>query len=486
MGKTLENATPEKAVAEVVRYGERLILPESMKIPVAIELLERRMKYEQEEVALQETFLAFPWDGAHAMDKVLTEMFGWTPAEPIPGFFGPTPPQMISVEVSVNEVIQVPWGRFSLPNVNGWVQSGAQVKDGRVCFHLTGKVKRDSEKTVRAFFDRIREFLRTNSIYRGKAIKIRFRDEFGEPLDMPEPKFLDTASIDPKNLIYSKDIERDIEVNLFTPIRRHKDLAANNMAIKRGVLLGGTYGCGKTLAAFVASKYAVEAGLTFIYVTRADELSDAINFAKLYSEPAAVLFCEDIDRALQGERSVRIDDILNIIDGIDTKRMNLITVLTTNHLDNINAAMLRPGRLDSIIHVTPPDAEAAERLLRHYAGGAISADEDLTEAAANLEGTIPATIAEVVKRAKLARITELLPGEHVRNLTGTALAAASFTMKTQNDLLEKASAPKAPPPAIETLIGEIVESRLHNGRTRITGQVEGIGPLEARLTHHAD
>ena len=37
-----------------------------------------------------------------------------------------------------------------------------------------------------------------------------------------------------------------------------------------------------------------------------------------------MIFCEDIDRAITGERSVEMDDILNILDGIDTKGNNLI------------------------------------------------------------------------------------------------------------------------------------------------------------------
>ncbi|MEX0632803.1 hypothetical protein M8494_14790 [Serratia ureilytica] len=45
-----------------------------------------------------------------------------------------------------------------------------------------------------------------------------------------------------------------------------------------------------------------------------------------------MIFCEDIDRAVSGERSVAMDDILNILDGIDTKANNIITVLTTNQL----------------------------------------------------------------------------------------------------------------------------------------------------------
>src|SRR5690606_11293521 len=102
--------------------------------------------------------------------------------------FGKTPPQMISVDISHDETVQVPWGRFSLPGLDGYVQTTSSTKDGRVCFHLSGVVKRYSEEVVREFFAEIREYLKTNSIYRGKAIKIRFRDDDGDALEMPEPK----------------------------------------------------------------------------------------------------------------------------------------------------------------------------------------------------------------------------------------------------------------------------------------------------------
>src|SRR5690606_20126549 len=131
---------------------------------------------------------------------------------------------------------------------------------------------------------------------------------------------------------------------------------------------------------------AVQNGITYLYVPRADELKDAIEFAKLYQNPASVVFCEDIDRVTKGERSVAMDDILNIIDGIDTKTANIMVVLTTNHMDNINPAMLRPGRLDAVIPVTPPDAKAVERLIRVYAKGAVRADEDLAHVGATLAG----------------------------------------------------------------------------------------------------
>lgn len=464
MGNTLErNAEKEVHVAEIVQHGDKLIIPEKMPLPSAIDLIKRRMQYEQETVELNETFNAFPYDGAYALEQVLVDMFGWAPTKTKAGSFftPPQPPAIINVEIGPNKIAGVPWGQFNLPTVDGVLECDTDRKDGMIRFKLTATVKRKDESTIKDLYRRVREYLSENSIYRGQAIKLRFRDDNGKPLAMPEPKFMDTAKIDPSALIYSKDVQRSIDTNLFTPIRRVKDCIANGIPVKRGIMLGGVFGTGKTLAAVVASKHAVDNGLTFIYVQRADELDDAIHFAKLYREPAAVLFCEDIDRSLKGERSVKIDDILNTIDGIDSKTLNLITVLTSNNLEAINPAMLRPGRLDAIIEVTPPDAEACERLIRFYGGQAIDADTDLTEAGARLAGTIPAIIAEVVKRAKLSQLSQQPEGTLVRKLTSEALADAAFTMKTQQELLERASAPKPGAPELTQALERVIR-RVHD------------------------
>lgn len=145
---------------------------------------------------------------------------------------------------------------------------------------------------------------------------------------------------------------------------------------------------------------------------------------------------------MSGERSVEIDDILNILDGIDTKSENIIVVLTTNSLEKVNRAMLRPGRLDAIIDVTPPDADAAERLVRYYGGLAIEPTEDLTAVGRALAGQIPAVIEETVKRAKLSQLTLNNIGSAVTHISAEALDSASFTMTRQIELLAE------PAPAI--------------------------------------
>ncbi len=468
MSKTLQKETGRRVnVAEIVNHGEKLILPEKMSLDDAIELLERRKEYMQEEVALHESFDVFPWDGANAFAEVLEKRYGWVPATSTPGFFGKQPPHMISIEVAPGKKRQVPWGRFSLPGISGFVACATGHKDGRIVFALSAEVLRKDEEPVKALFDDLREQLKTSSIYRGQAIKIRFRDDDGDRLQMPEPKFLDTTDVNEEMLVYSADVQASIETNLFTPITRVQDCLDNGVPVKRGVLLGGTYGTGKTLAAKVASKLAVQSGVTYIYVPRADELAEAIEFAKQYQSPAAVIFCEDIDRVMAGERSVEMDDILNIIDGIDTKSANIVVVLTTNDLESLNPAMLRPGRLDAVIEVTPPDAQAVEKLLRVYGGNAIAAETNLAEAGKALDGAIPAVISEVVKRAKLAQLRLQKPGEKVNRLTEAALLEAARTMQSQLRLLKSRSEASNEKPAIDQALASLMRDALADTHERL-------------------
>lgn len=436
MSKSLSEQPKIVNNVDIVRHGEQLLIPETMTMEDAVELLERRIAYDAQEVAFSENFEVFPWDGANALDAVLTERYGWAPATATPSMFGPQPPKMITIDIGYGERKEVAWGRFSLPNIAGFIQCSADKVRGRLVFKVDAKVLRRDEDNIKKLFRELRAKLNEESIYRGKAFKMRFRNDDGDVLEMPEPQFINHMDIDPATLVYATDVQASIETNLFTPIRRIRDCKANGIPVKRGVLLGGMYGCGKTLAAKVAARLAVEQGVTYLYVQRADELADAVEFVKMYSNPGAVIFCEDIDRAVNGNRSTEMDDILNIIDGIDTKSANIITVLTTNNLNAINPAMLRPGRLDAVINVTEPDAPAAEKLVRIYGGSTIAADLDLTEVGETLAGQIPAVIAEVVKRAKLSQLKLQEEGSLVENITAQALLDSMNSMRDQVSMLK--------------------------------------------------
>lgn len=485
MAQSIEQAAKKTAtvVADVIRLGEKITIPDSMTIPEAIDSLKRALDYENKETSFSDTFDVFPWDGAVSLHRVLTAKYGFAEGVTIPGtWFRPDqPPEMRNIEVGYNKKELIPWGRLAVPGVDGYIQTGVAKQGGRLVFQLTALVKRRDEPIIREIFTDLRVECRNNSIYRGKAIKIRFKTDSGETEALPEPKFLNAMAVDESMLVFSDPIMNSVRTNLFTPIQRALDCIKNGISVKRGVMLGGLYGTGKTLAAAVASKLAVQSGVTYIYVPRADELKQAIEFAKQYQSPAAVVFCEDVDRVITGDRTVAMDDILNTIDGIDSKNSHILVVLTTNHLEQINPAMLRPGRLDAVIEVLPPDAKAVEKLVRNYCGSALAYDESLTEVGALLEGNIPAIIAEVVKRAKLAQLAIQEPGTVVDKITAQALKEAAYTMTRQikllNDMIDKGK--EKPPADVETALKGVVKMAMN-------GHMESFSNTQRRVKGIAD
>jgi transitional endoplasmic reticulum ATPase len=443
------------AVAEIVKYGDKITLPEKMSLPDAIKVITRRMEYEEETTQVVETFDAFPWDGAYSFDLVLQDMYGWVPQRGA----------SIAVEVDYDKKVQVSWGAFELPNIQGVVKCGA-AQDGRMMkFQLTAQVKRKYEPEVRRIYAAVRAKILTHSIYRGKAIQVQFLDDDGDAIGIPMPKFLDTSKVNPSALILSRHLEKAVNDNLFVPLTRLEDCIANGIATKRGVLLGGTFGTGKTMIATIASKLAVDAGITFLSIKHAAELAMAIEFAKQYQNPGSVIFVEDIDRAMAGERTDKMDQILNTLDGIDSKSMNIIVVATTNDLLAINPATVRPGRLDAVIEITAPDAEAIERLIRAYAGSSVDASTDLTAVGEALAGNIPAVIAEVVKRAKLAQLGLQARGTKVTELSAEALLNAALSIRAQVALLNPKKAEERP--SLDAALAEVVNNTLNGTKERI-------------------
>ena len=410
--------------------------PREAALPKAIEVIQRKIEYDEQTVAINAPIDAFIFDGAYAFHRVLSNKFGWVNNVPTPGFFGDKPPAVLSVPIGLNETVNVPWGRTVLPGIDGFLHTGASYVDGRFIFVIQGEVKRKHENAVQEIVKLVKDFVRTNSIYKGKAFRLRLRDDDGDPLPMPQPKFL---LLDPKiegELIFSDQVKADININIFTVIEQTARVRAQGVPLKRGILLSGPYGTGKSMTSTVTAVKAVRNGWTYIVCDRADELADVLRLAREWGP--AVVFCEDIDRVMDGHRDIDMDGLLNVIDGVESKAVELMVVLTTNDVDRINQAMLRPGRLDAVIHVAPPDAFAAQKLMRHYGRGLIAPDADLSAAGELMSGQIPAVIRETVERSKLAAISSTSNDAELR-VTPQNLIDASLSMRNQLDLL----APKA-------------------------------------------
>lgn len=446
--------TKKTVIAEVVRHkGAGISIPDGVTIPDAIASLKAQMEFEDKGVQILETIPVLPYDGAAILNGVLTDFYGngamGTGTEG-KGFFDPgAPPRIVSVQCgpNANDVVRVPWGGNRLIGIEGSIEtSWTRNDDGTVSFQIEANIKRKDEKKLREVIDEVRRRIKTHSIYRGKAIRIKFRDNDGDMMPVPTISFIDVSTIRDEDLVYSAGVRAQVETSIFTPIEASSVLRIMGVPPKRGVLLHGPFGTGKTLAAYGAAKRAVRADMTFLYLQDASELPDAIHFAKNYGP--CVIFAEDIDRQTEGEeRTEEIDSILNSLDGVDTKGAELLVVFTTNHIEKINSAMMRPGRLDAVIHVTPPDAEAATTLVQNYSRGMLAPDVDLIAVGFAFNGLIPAVIREAVERAKLFAVNTMvrsgvIPTSKEEVLINTEnLLLAAEEVKAQTKLAQKITKP---------------------------------------------
>lgn len=314
---------------------------------------------------------------------------------------------MIGVQVSASEKIQVPIDRFQIPGVDGYLQVSLK-GEPKPAFVIGGIVRQKHAEQVNEIVKLTKELLKDRSIYKGQAIKVSFEwDREGEDYHPIEhaPRFMELSGVSDDDLIFSAKVLNDISIGLFTPIEQSAACRKHGVPLKRGVLLYGPYGTGKTMTAYVSALKAVRNGWTFIYLESVLDLKKGLEFAAQYAP--CVLFAEDIDRVITGERSISMDDVLNTLDGVDTKGAEVITVFTTNHIENINPAMLRMGRLDTLVEVSPPDAATVQRLVKLYARGLLAQDASLERIGEALQGQIPAFVREVTERAKIAAISRV-------------------------------------------------------------------------------
>jgi hypothetical protein len=385
--------------------GTKITLPEDpskMPIRTAIAALERKAKDEEQELNVVEIISAYPEDALVAFNRAMQTHYGWASPTPIKTFFGEIKPQMVTVQTGPKrgDTIQVPFGQFTLPGVENPIQVHRHADENGPCLAVTGTVRKREQHIVKRLCELAREILVEHSIYKGQAIRLR-TDTCGN-LDLGRPpEFIDTDPIKPDELVLNP-IELDlVKAALWAPIEHTEACQQHGIPLNRGVLLEGIYGTGKTMTASVTSKVCVDNGWTYILLDDVRGLKEALLFAQRYQP--AVVFAEDVDRVAD-KRDQAGNDLLNTIDGVLSKNSQVITVLTTNHVDRLDKAMLRPGRLDAVISVQAPGPEAVERLMRIYGRKLIAPKANLKEAADALAGNIPATIREVVERSKLAMI----------------------------------------------------------------------------------
>jgi transitional endoplasmic reticulum ATPase len=470
--------------AEEIVYGEQVTFSVDGGNPItitseneAIEWIQRRAEEREKEIQLIENIEgSYPSDGMLSLARVLRKDYGFTRFDS-PNPFGK--PVVFTIPTDAHGgMADCPWGKFTVPGISGFMQTAVNMdKSGQPIFQIVAKVKNKDKDKVKALCNRVRDDLKKNSIYRGKAIKVEFPD-FSETAFDPTvhlPAFMDVSKADHKKLIYDDFTTSELQKSIFTPIQHTDRVRQEYGSLKRGALLAGPPGTGKTMAANATAKMCEDNGWTFIYLSNTGDLKQSIGFAKMYQP--AVIFAEDLDSIIcndadDEDRDEGSHQILNTLDGIDTKTSDIMVIFTTNYPEKISKVMLRPGRLDAVIQILPPDAVAAEKLVRLYGGAAISSHEDLVGVGKELSGMIPAVICEVVKRSKLAAIPRLGPTDPMV-LTAKDLLDSARSMQEHLKMLNR---PKNMEPSEIVKAGIAIAERLHSGLTFVA-KGEGVQRL---------
>lgn len=405
--------------------------PGKMPLDKAIEALVRKKADEEQPFTVNEIIDAYPLDAAVAFVKAMTKLYGWASPQTVMTFFGPKPPSMISVKTGWRDedVVQCPMGAFKLPGIDQQVHTVIDQDDkGRYVFYIRSVIRKRDKHILLELATETRRIVREESIYRGKAIRLGVNENGSLDFSNP-PSFLNVEDTVESSLVFDKDIQAQIDTSILVPLKHTAMCRRQRVPLKRGVLLEGRYGTGKSLTARMTAHVAQEHGWTFVLLDKVQGLRTALEFANRYAP--AVVFAEDIDRIMEN-RDEDANDLINTIDGVVSKNAEIMTILTTNHVEKIHEVILRPGRLDAVITLRAPSQEAVERLLRKYAGDLLPTMARVTAAAAELSGQIPATIRECVERAKLGMI-----GRGDCRLSDEDLAVAAKTMKNHLALLNR-------------------------------------------------
>src|SRR5262245_9777489 len=209
----------------------------------------------------------------------------------------------------------------------------------------------------------------------------------------------------------TKDELREV-VDFLSDPKRFKSLGAR---VPKGILLHGPPGTGKTL---LAKAVARESGANFYFQSASAFVEmfiglGAARIRKLFDQARkdapAIVFIDELDavgsvrtgHANNRESDQTLNQLLVELDGFNN-REQVIVMAASNRLQDLDPALLRPGRFDRQILVSPPDLAGREAILQvHTRGKPLASDVDLAVIARQTAGLTGADLANIANEAAI-------------------------------------------------------------------------------------
>ena len=225
---------------------------------------------------------------------------------------------------------------------------------------------------------------------------------------IPQVSFADVAGLDE-----AVEELREIKEYLLDP-ERFRSLGAT---LPKGVLLVGPPGTGKTL---LTKALAGEAGIPFQVVSSASLVEVYVGvgssrirriFADARKKAPSIVLLDELDAigrtrsthaaGGQEERESTLNQLLLELDGFDPAN-GVLVIGATNRPDVLDPALLRPGRFDRRLFISPPDLNGRRAILGvHARGKPLGADADLDAVARRTPGFTGADLANIMNEAAL-------------------------------------------------------------------------------------
>ncbi|WP_417715122.1 AAA family ATPase [Pseudonocardia lutea] len=247
------------------------------------------------------------------------------------------------------------------------------------------------------------------------------------PISMSSTGTLQTGGLTLDQVGDMAEVKQALTEAVLWPLRYPDSFARLGVEAPRGVLLYGPPGGGKT---FLLRALAGSGQLNVFSVKGAELLDKYVGeseravrelFRKASDAAPALVFLDEVD-ALAPRRGGSTDSgvadrvvaaLLTELDGATPLR-EVVVVGATNRPELVDPALLRPGRLERLVFVPPPDAEARAEILRAAGRNTpLATDVDLAALAGELEGYSAADCAAVLREAALTAMRESLDATEV-------------------------------------------------------------------------
>lgn len=268
------------------------------------------------------------------------------------------------------------------------------------------------------------------NVHRGQVVSFG-RSLFGERSSLL--RFHERPAMGEHDLILPTATFEDVRRQVVGVARNRDRLRAARQHLKRGVLLYGPPGVGKTHTVRYLVGQLTDTTIVELTGETLGAIREACSIAR--SLQPAMIVVEDVDLIAQerdrysGETPL-LFTLLNEMDGL-ADDADVIFLLTTNRADLLEPALAsRPGRVDQAIHIDVPDRTARRRLIELYRGG-LEVDESRVDGVLDrTAGVTAAFLKELLRRAAV------VAADREPDTTGTLHVSADDLDAALADLLD--------------------------------------------------